>query len=66
MLGSILRTFPDDFEAHLARFVSHASPDRDSQARRSRRTVSRRYDERQMRKRPDWTYDDAEAATLSP
>lgn len=57
MLGSILRTFPQDFDAHLAgscpsprRIVIPKILDLDD--------AGARYDERQMRKRPDWTYDD--------
>jgi NADH-quinone oxidoreductase subunit F len=57
MLGSILRSFPEDFEAHLAGSCpsprSLAIPklvDLDASGAH--------YDARQMRKRPDWTYDD--------
>jgi NADH-quinone oxidoreductase subunit F len=56
LVGSILRTFPDDFEMHLRGECTH--PHRaivpklvdiaDGQAR---------FDDRQMRKRPDWTYE---------
>jgi NADH-quinone oxidoreductase subunit F len=59
MLGSILRNFPEDFEAHLQGTCptprAIAIPkllDLDA--------TGAHYDERQMRKRPDWTYDDAE------
>jgi NADH-quinone oxidoreductase subunit F len=59
MLGSILRTFPEDFEAHLGgscptprRIAIPKLLDIDE--------TGAHYDERQMRKRPDWTYDDAE------
>jgi NADH-quinone oxidoreductase subunit F len=64
MLGSILRTFPQDFDNHLT--GSCAAP---------RQVVvpkildlddnGARYDERQTRKRPDWTYDDADETTRS-
>ena len=61
MLGSILRGFPEDFDAHLAGSCptprAIAIPklvDLDESGAR--------YDARQMRKRPDWTYDDADPA----
>jgi NADH-quinone oxidoreductase subunit F len=57
LIGSLLRAFPEDFDAHL----SGACPS-------SRHIVvpklveldaaGARYDTRQMRKRPDWTYAD--------
>jgi NADH-quinone oxidoreductase subunit F len=65
MLGSILRSFPEDFESHLAgpcpshrRIAIPKLIDLENGVAR--------YDERQMRKRPDWTYEDVEAATLLP
>jgi NADH:ubiquinone oxidoreductase subunit F (NADH-binding) len=58
MLGSILRSFPEDFEAHLGgscpaprRIAIPKLVDIDDDGAH--------YDERQMHKRPDWTYDDA-------
>jgi NADH:ubiquinone oxidoreductase subunit F (NADH-binding) len=57
VLGSILRSFPEDFEAHLGGACpaprSIAIPkllDLDE--------AGAHYDEHQMHKRPDWTYDD--------
>jgi hypothetical protein len=56
LIGSILRAFPEDFEAHLEGNCAH----------QHRATVPKLldivagvavFDERQMRKRPDWTYE---------
>ncbi len=64
MLGSILRSFPEDFDAHLAgscpapcHVVIPKLVDLDDDGAR--------YDQRQMRKRPDWTYDEPEDASRS-
>jgi NADH-quinone oxidoreductase subunit F len=57
MLGSILRSFPEDFEAHLA--GSCPSPRAIAIPKLVDLDASgAHYDARQMRKRPDWTYDD--------
>jgi len=64
MLGSILRTFPEDFESHL----EGACPSRRRIAIPKLTDLENGvayYDERQMRKRPDWTYDDIEGAATS-
>jgi NADH-quinone oxidoreductase subunit F len=64
MLGSILRTFPQDFDAHLSgpcpshrQIVVPKLVDLDD--------TGATYDEHQMHKRPDWTYDDADVAKRS-
>ena len=58
MIGSILRTFPEDFDAHLEGSRARRLAADRAEARRPRRRRRRRYDERQRRKRPDWTYED--------
>jgi len=65
MLGSILRAFPQDFDAHLTgscpsprHIVLPKLVDLDD--------TGASYDEHQMHKRPDWTYDDADETTRSP
>lgn len=57
LIGSLLRAFPEDFDAHLSgschsprRIVVPKIADLDDEGVQ--------YDERQMRKRPDWSYAD--------
>jgi NADH-quinone oxidoreductase subunit F len=64
MLGSILRAFPQDFDAHLSgpcpshrQIVVPKLVDLDN--------AGATYDEHQMHKRPDWTYDDADVTKRS-
>jgi len=64
MLGSILRTFPEDFESHLE--GACPSPRRIAIPKLTDlENGVAHYDERQMRKRPDWTYATEEAAPSS-
>ena len=56
MLGSILHSFPEDFEAHLRGVCAH--PHRAVVPKLLDIVDGRAvFDARQMRKRPDWTYE---------
>lgn len=65
MLGSILRSFPQDFDAHLSgpcpsprHIVVPKLVDLDD--------TGASFDEHQMHKRPDWTYNDTDETTRPP
>jgi hypothetical protein len=56
LIGSILRTFPDDFDAHLQ---GHCTHEHRAVVPKLVDIIDGRavLDERQARKRPDWTYE---------